>query len=87
MVRLGLRYSSSHLYNPELYYVIISGLSQDCSKARIAMTMMTGKEALMKILRNESVEYVFGLSRFTEVLFMDALEKQQDCTTPLWLDE
>ena len=38
------------------------------------MSIMTGSEAVMEILRREGVEYVFGLPGSTEVLFMDALE-------------
>ncbi len=37
---------------------------------------MTGKKALMELLRGEGVEYVFGIPGATEVLFMDGLE---DC--------
>lgn len=40
------------------------------------MSMMTGKKALMELLRSEGVEYVFGIPGATEVLFMDGLE---DC--------
>lgn len=42
------------------------------------MALMTGREALMEILRNEGVEYVFGLPGATEILFMEALEKQHE---------
>ena len=42
------------------------------------MAIMTGREALMEFLHNEGVEYVFGLPGATEVLFMDALEKQRE---------
>jgi len=38
------------------------------------MTMMTGGEALMQILRAEGVEYVFGMPGSSETYFMDALE-------------
>ncbi len=40
------------------------------------MSMMTGRKALMELLRSEGVEYVFGIPGATEVLFMDGLE---DC--------
>ena len=51
------------------------------------MTMMTGKEALIKLLRSEGVEYVFGIPGATEILFMDALEKAQDIKYILGLHE
>jgi benzoylformate decarboxylase len=38
------------------------------------MTAVTGKEAVMQILRSEGVEYVFGIPGATEVQFMDAME-------------
>jgi len=34
------------------------------------MTTMSGKEALMTLLRNEGVEYVFGVPGATEIQFM-----------------
>ena len=36
------------------------------------MTTITGKEALIQILRQEDVKYVFGIPGATEVVFMDA---------------
>ncbi|MBW1764448.1 MAG: thiamine pyrophosphate-binding protein [Deltaproteobacteria bacterium] len=51
------------------------------------MTMMAGKEALMTLLKNEGVEYVFGIPGATEVLFMDALEKHPDMKYILGLQE
>ena len=51
------------------------------------MTMMTGKEALIQLLRSEGVEYVFGIPGATEILFMDALEKAQDIKYILGLHE
>lgn len=51
------------------------------------MTMMTGKEALMELLKNEGVEYVFGIPGVTELLFMDALEKHPDMKYILGLHE
>jgi len=51
------------------------------------MTMMTGSEALMQLLRNESVEYVFGMPGATEMLFMDALEDHPEIKYILGLHE
>ena len=51
------------------------------------MAIVTGREALMEILHNEGVEYVFGIPGATEVLFMDALEKQQEIKYILCLHE
>ncbi len=51
------------------------------------MAIVTGREALMEILHNEGVEYVFGIPGATEVLFMDALEKQQKIRYILCLHE
>jgi benzoylformate decarboxylase len=48
---------------------------------------MTGKEALIKLLRSEGVEYVFGIPGATEILFMDALEKAEDIKYVLGLHE
>ena len=51
------------------------------------MTKMTGREALMEILRNEGVEYVFGMPGATEILFMDALEEHPEIKHILCLHE
>ena len=51
------------------------------------MTMMTGKEALMELLKKEGVEYVFGIPGATEVLLMDALEKHPEMKYILGLQE
>jgi benzoylformate decarboxylase len=51
------------------------------------MAIMTGREALMEILHNEGVEYVFGIPGATEVFFMDALEKQPEIKYILCLHE
>ena len=51
------------------------------------MTTMTGREALMQILHDEGVEYIFGMPGATEVLFMDALEKQREIKYILCLHE
>ena len=51
------------------------------------MATMTGKEALMELLRNEGVEYVFGIPGATEVIFMDALEKHPEIEYILGLNE
>ncbi len=51
------------------------------------MTMMTGSEVLIELLRGEGVEYVFGIPGATEILFMDALEKAQDIKYILGLNE
>ena len=51
------------------------------------MTTMSGKEALMTLLRNEGVEYVFGIPGATEIQFMDALEDAPDIQYILGLNE
>jgi benzoylformate decarboxylase len=51
------------------------------------MARMTGKEALIELLRHEGVKYVFGIPGATEVLFMDALEKAPDIRYILSLHE
>jgi len=48
---------------------------------------MTGREALMEIIHKGGVEYVFGIPGGTEVLFMDALEKQHEIKYILCLHE
>ncbi|MFC1942699.1 thiamine pyrophosphate-binding protein [Chloroflexota bacterium] len=51
------------------------------------MTKMTGKEALMELLKNEGVEYIFGIPGATEVIFMEALEKYPEMKYILGLNE
>ncbi|MFC1909409.1 thiamine pyrophosphate-binding protein [Chloroflexota bacterium] len=51
------------------------------------MTMITGRQALMELLRNEGVEYVFGIPGATEILFMDTLEKYPEMKYILGLHE
>ena len=51
------------------------------------MATMAGKEALMELLRNEGVEYVFGIPGSTEIQFMDALEKHPEMKYILGLQE
>jgi len=51
------------------------------------MTMMTGKEALMELLRNEGVEYIFGIPGATEVMFMNTLENHPEMKYILGLHE
>lgn len=51
------------------------------------MTIMTGIDALMEILRHEGVEYVFGLPGASEIRFMEALEGQTDIKYILCLQE
>ena len=51
------------------------------------MTMMTGSKALIELLCNEGVEYVFGIPGATEVLFMDALEDHPEIKYILGLHE
>ena len=51
------------------------------------MSMMTGKKALMELLRSEGVEYVFGIPGATEVLFMDGLEDYPEIKYILGLHE
>ncbi len=48
---------------------------------------MIGKDALVKLLRHEVVEYVFGIPGATEILFMDALEENPDIQYILGLNE
>jgi benzoylformate decarboxylase len=48
---------------------------------------MTGKKALIELLRHEGVRYVFGIPGATEILFMDALEKASDIRYILGLHE
>ena len=51
------------------------------------MARMTGKKALIELLRHEGVEYIFGIPGATEVLFMDALEKVPEIRYILGLHE
>lgn len=51
------------------------------------MAMMTGTRVLMELLRNERVEYIFGIPGATEVLFMDALEDYPEMKYVLGLHE
>jgi benzoylformate decarboxylase len=51
------------------------------------MTLITGREALMRLLHHEGVEYVFGIPGATEVLFMDALEDHPEIRFILGLHE
>jgi benzoylformate decarboxylase len=51
------------------------------------MAIMTGVKALTEILRNEKVEFIFGIPGATEVVFMDALEKQKEIQYILCLHE
>jgi thiamine pyrophosphate-dependent acetolactate synthase large subunit-like protein len=51
------------------------------------MTKMTGKQALIELLRREGVKYVFGIRGTTEILFMDAFEEAPDIRYILDLHE
>jgi benzoylformate decarboxylase len=51
------------------------------------MSTVTGKEALMQILRREGVEYVFGIPGATEVQFVDAMEDRPELRYILCLHE
>jgi len=51
------------------------------------MVMMTGREALIEILRSQGVEYVFGIPGSTEVLFLDALQDHPEIKYILGLHE
>lgn len=51
------------------------------------MTMMTGKEALIQVLRQEGTEYLFGIPGATEVVLMDALEDHPEIKYILGLQE
>ncbi|MFC1911041.1 thiamine pyrophosphate-binding protein, partial [Chloroflexota bacterium] len=48
---------------------------------------ITGRQAVMEILRSEEVEYVFGIAGATELYFMDALEDYPDIKYILGLQE
>jgi benzoylformate decarboxylase len=56
-------------------------------KRRKGMPVMNGAEALIELLKSEGVEYVFGIPGATELLFMDALEKDTDIKYILGLNE
>jgi benzoylformate decarboxylase len=51
------------------------------------MSTVTGKEALMQILRAEGVEYVFGIPGATEVQFVDVMEDHPEITYVLCMHE
>lgn len=51
------------------------------------MTIMSSSEALMELLRNEGVDYVFGIPGLTETFFMDALENHPEIKYILGLHE
>ena len=51
------------------------------------MSRVTGKEALMQILRSEGVEYVFGIPGATEAQFMDVMEDHPEIRYVLCLHE
>jgi benzoylformate decarboxylase len=51
------------------------------------MTRTTAKRALVELLRQESVEYVFGIPGATEIHFMDALEEAPEIRYILGLQE
>jgi benzoylformate decarboxylase len=51
------------------------------------MNIIPGKEALIELLSNEGVEYIFGIPGATEILFMDALEQAEDIKYILGLNE
>jgi benzoylformate decarboxylase len=51
------------------------------------MAKMIAKDALIKLLQKEGVEYVFGIPGATEILFMEALDKAPDIKYILGLNE
>ena len=51
------------------------------------MTIISGKKALIDLLRYEGVSYVFGIPGATEIQFMDALEEAPDIRYILGLHE
>lgn len=51
------------------------------------MTKLLGSEALVQILKQEGVEYVFGLPGSTELQFMDSLEAHPEIKYILGLHE
>lgn len=48
---------------------------------------MTGRQALVELLKGEGVKYVFGIPGATELFFMDALEKSPEIKYILGLNE
>ena len=48
---------------------------------------IAAKEALVTLLREQGVQYVFGIPGATEIHFMDALEQAPDITYVLGLHE
>ncbi len=54
---------------------------------RLALKMSSGKQTLVELLRQEGVEYVFGIPGATEIQFMDALEEASDIRYILGLHE
>jgi benzoylformate decarboxylase len=51
------------------------------------VTLTTGKDSLIDVLRAEGVEYVFGIPGATEIQFMDALERAPEMKYILGLHE
>lgn len=51
------------------------------------MSIVTGREALMQILRSEGVEYVFGIPGATEAHFIDAMEDHPEIKYILCMHE
>ena len=51
------------------------------------MPLVTGKEALMQILRAEGVEYVFGIPGATEAQFVDVMEDHPEIKYVLCMHE
>jgi len=51
------------------------------------MSRVTGKEAVMQILRQEGVEYVFGIPGATETQFVDAMEDHPEIKYILCMHE
>jgi benzoylformate decarboxylase len=51
------------------------------------MTVMTGREALIQVLKQEGLEYVFGLPGSTELMFLDSLVDHPEIKYILGLHE
>lgn len=51
------------------------------------MAIMKGRKALIEILKNEKVEFVFGIPGATELFFMDEIEKCKEIRYILGLNE
>lgn len=51
------------------------------------MAIMKGRKALIEIIKNEKVEFVFGIPGATELFFMDEIEKCKEIRYILGLNK